>query len=313
MKDDRVFSSKANREKQYSSAGTGLRRLFTLGVIALILAIIWMTVAPLRRALQLTTASATPTNFLYVDGKSLKSGGSEAHQLDEDSLKDRALVAQSGDNLWIAQARTRQIGRIVDGSVVRWHTISQQFDQQDRILSLSPGPNGSALAVIQDYSDTASVRAANRATRTMIVRPEGTVEQFLDGVAARASSDGKMVVARGQDGSFNWRENGQETVLSKFPEAMVWDADFTNKVVCAAENSTVHVIADGNTTTFVPALMHEVIDLRCRPDQNQVWLSVRKPFGGSAVYAFDYSGNLVELMATSDEATYGPFTATAAS
>ncbi len=290
---ERVYTAKKIRDEQSAARKTLVRRFVIWTAVVLVVLIVFATIGPLNRAVMLSTANPVPTeSFAVINGGEVEvfSGDSKTASLSlpgGTSAKD-VLAAQSEGQ--IAFAVKGSMTLTVHSAKERTSiAVPTQFGDQDQIVRLSPGPRG-FYVVVQDMSDTASVRATNRPTRTLLVSGEASpVTAFEDGMLA-SSLDGTKTVTRAKDGQFSVEGGGSTQALAKLEGSVIWDYDFQNDVLAAGEEATLHIVRGGSKKSVVPAFFHKIIEVKAVPSLQQVWVSVVKPGGSSAVMAFDYSG-----------------------
>lgn len=307
MSDQPVFGANSHRGG-HASNSTLFRRLIGLTVVLVALAITYFSVKPLNHAIRLTFENPQATEqFAVVSSKGLTlAGTSKVLPIGGGEMKDPFAVT-SGEWLAFCDRRTLGVTFVSPKGASESVQINQQFGETDRILRMYPAPNG-VYVVVQDLSDTASVRAASRPTKTLFVGFDKKTETVSEDMAVEPSMVGNQSVSRATDGTFTWNEGSTPTVLGKLPDAVIWSTDFAAKVVAVAGDKNVTLFNNGSQSSFTPAMAHRVTDVRVRPDLQEVWVAVAKMGGGTGVLAYDYSGTFKGFKANSKDALYGPYT-----
>lgn len=293
---ERVFTAKKNREKEFATRKTLVRRFVVWTAILVVLIVVYFAVGPLNRAIALSTANPTPSErFAVINGGDIEIFSDKAQTLPISTPGSNPdapmLAAQKADEIAFSAKGSMTVTVYSKGEKTSI-AVPNQFGEQDQIVRLTPAPIG-FYAVVQDMSDTASVRATNRPTRTVQVTGESSpLTVFEDGMMC-ASADGQKSVTRTKEGVFALVSAGSGQDLITLPESIIWDFDFGQDVLVAAEEATLHIVKGGKKKTLVPAFFHKIIEVKAVPSLQQVWVSVTKPGGSSAVMAFDYAGKFV--------------------
>ncbi len=309
MSDQPVFGAGSHRSSKGSASNVTLfRRLIGLTVVGVALAIIYFAVKPLNHAIRLTFENPAATEqYAVVSSKGLTlAGTSKVLPIGGGEMKDPYAVTV-GDWFAFCDRRSLSVTLVNPKGSSENIQINQQFGESDRILRLYPAAAG-VYVVIQDLSDTASVRAATRPTKTLYVKFDKTSETVSEDQAVEPNPGGNQFVSRAIDGTFTWNEGGTPTVLAKLQDAVIWSTDFGAKVVAVAGDKSVTIINNGKQSSFTPAMAHRVTDVRVRPDLQEIWVAVAKMGGGTGVLAYDYTGNFKSFKANSKDNLYGPYT-----
>lgn len=296
--------------KKYASDSVGVKRtLIWVGVLVLVVAIV-MAIPPLRTSIWLMYGKPelSETVWYGVDrGVTATTDDAEFRlpNVTGGELQD-PIFLQTRNGFIFAEQNSKVVGVITPEAELQWISLDGLMEDQERIVRIHPSNDG-ALVVVKDFSDSKTVKAQYRPTKTLALAVHSRNARVLDpNTEVQVEVDGGRRVHRTQEGDFVLSDPATN-VIAQWPDVHFWNYDFTNDVLIGHDGRTIYVSQSGQSSSFRPSYLSGIYDAYPMPERREIWVEVKRMLRGSAVLRYDYSGELLGMAGESKGRLRGPY------
>lgn len=296
--------------KQYASDSVGVKRtLIWVGAVVLVVAIV-MAIPPLRTSVWLVYGKPEMNESVWYGVENGVTATADSAELPLPSVTGAPLqdplFLQTRQGFVFAEPTSKVVGVITPDGELNWISLDGMIEDQDRIVRIHPANDG-ALIVVKDFTDSKSVKAQYRPTKTLAVAFSTRNGRVYDAnTEVQVELDGARRVHRTQTGDF-MLSNPEPTVIAQWPDVHFWSYDFTNDVLVGHDGRNISVAQGGQTTSFRPSYLSGIYDAYPMPDRREIWVEVKRLMKGSAVLRYDYEGQLLGMAGESKGRLRGPY------